>query len=252
MLDLESKVVVVTGASRGIGSAMARYFAAHKAKVVLNFKSNSKAAKSIEEEIIKNGGEAISIQADVADRDAVEKMAEEVEKHFGPVDVLVNNAGPSVQQKGFFNLEWQDFQRHVDVSLKGTFNCCFVFGKQMKEREQGSIINVLSAWILGTPPGQQAPYVTIKSALEGFSKSLAVELGPHNVNVNMISPGPTKTDLNKNLPDRFFQEIVSNTPMRKLTELDDIAVAALFLASPYAKYLTGINLPVCGGEKMPL
>jgi len=167
----------------------------------------------------------------------------------GPLDILVNNAGPKILSSGFADLQWQDMQAAYDNIVGATFTVMQAALPALKARK-GKIVNVLTSAVLGRTAHNWLPYVSAKSALLGMSKNLAQELGPSGVTVNMVSPTMVETDLTANVPDRIRQMMVSRTPLRRMATVDDVARAVLFLASPYADFITGDNLLVTGGDVM--
>ncbi len=245
---LTGKTALVTGASRGIGRAIALTLADHGASVWINYNRSAQAAKELVEEISARGGSAQMVKCDVTRPDEVDNMVGTV-RDSGALDILINNAGPKILSSGFHDLEWSDMQAAYDNIVGSTFNVTKAALPVLKE-SKGKIVNVLTSAVLGRTAHNWLPYVSAKSALLGMSKNLAQELGPSGVTVNMVSPTMVETDLTSNVPDRIRQMMVSRTPLRRMATVDDVAKAVLFLASPYADFVTGDNLLVTGGDVM--
>lgn len=245
---LEGRVALVTGASRGIGRAVAYLFAQHGAKVWINYHRSQSAADALMREIADAGGIARAIQADVTCAKDVARMIDEVAADGG-LDILVNNAGPKIVSAPFSRLHWGDLSTAYEQIVGSAFRVTQAALPALKQR-RGKIITILSAAALGRTAHNWLPYVTAKSALLAMSKNLAQELGPDGITVNTISPSLVETDLVANIPDRMRDMTISRTPLRRLATTDDIAGAALMLASPYAAFITGENLLVTGGEHM--
>jgi 3-oxoacyl-[acyl-carrier protein] reductase len=245
---LAGRVALVTGGSRGIGRAVARLFAQHGAKVWINYNKSQGAAESLEREISSDGGWCRSIKADVTKSDQAERMLQEISA-CGDLHVLVNNAGPKIKSGPFDTFAWEDLASAFDEVVCSAFRVTKAALPALR-RTQGNIITILSSAALGRTAHGWLPYVVGKSALLALSKNLAQEIGPHGVRVNVISPSMVDTDLTANVPDRIRGMIVSRTPLRRLATPEDVAGAALLLASPYASFITGENLLVTGGETM--
>ncbi len=245
---LSGKTALVTGASRGIGRAIALTLADHGARVWINYYRSEQAATDLAGEIKERGGMADIVKCDVTKMAEVSKMVETV-MASGDLDILINNAGPKILSAGFKDLEWGDMQSAYENIVGSSFNAIQAALPHLKE-SKGKIVNVLTSAVLGRTAHNWLPYVSAKSALLGMSKNLAQELGPSGVTVNMVSPTMVDTDLTSNVPDRIRQMMVSHTPLRRMATVDDVAKAVLFLASPYADFVTGDNLLVTGGDIM--
>lgn len=245
---LEGRVALVTGGSRGIGRAIARLFSQHGASVWINYNKSRTAAETLAREIADAGGAARAVQADVT-RDAdVARMMEEIAAEGG-LDILVNNAGPKIHSAAFPRLAWEDLSSAYDQIVGSAFRVTQAALPALRQ-QRGRIITVLSSAALGRTAYNWLPYVAAKSALLAMSKNLAQELGPEGISVNTISPSLVETDLVANVPDRMRDMTVARTPLRRLAQPEDVAGAALMLASPYAGFITGENLLVTGGEHM--
>ena len=232
---LDGKVALVTGASRGIGRAIAIRLASEGAKVAINFAGNQKAAEEVKGEIEKNGGEAILVKANVADSAAVDEMFAKVIEAFGTVDILVNNAG--ITRDGLLiRMKDEDFDAVIDTNLKGVFYCTKAAAKLMMKKRSGRIVNMSSVVGLMGNAGQ-TNYAAAKAGVLGFSKSAAKELAARGVTVNMVAPG-------------FIDTMVQEIPMRKMGRPEDVANAVLFLVSDCSSYITGQVVNVDGGMVM--
>jgi 3-oxoacyl-[acyl-carrier protein] reductase len=247
-VNLKNKVAVVTGASRGIGRAIALELAQRGARVVVNYHRNAEAAAEVVAAIEANGGQAIAVQADVGDIEQAAELIKTALDTFGQVDVLVNNAGTTRDQLLMLMKEgdWDDVLR---TNLKSVFNCCKAAARPMVRRRQGRIINITSvSGIAGQ--GGQTNYAASKAGIIGFTKSLAKELGPRNITVNGVAPGFVPTDLTSDLPEELLQQAIEATPLRRMGKPEEIAYAVAFLASDEAAFITGEILTVDGGLVM--
>ena len=243
---LDGKVALVTGASRGIGRAIAIRLASEGAKVAINFAGNQKAAEEVKSEIEKNGGEAILVKANVADSAAVEEMFAKVVEAFGTVDILVNNAG--ITRDGLLvRMKDEDFDAVIDTNLKGVFYCTKAAAKIMMKKRSGRIVNMSSVVGLMGNAGQ-TNYAAAKAG--GFSKSAAKELAARGITVNMVAPGFIDTDMTAVLSDKVKETMVQEIPMRKMGRPEDVAGAVLFLVSDCSSYITGQVVNVDGGMVM--
>ncbi len=246
--SLENKVAVVTGASRGIGRAIALELARRGASVVVNYNRNAQAGAEVVETIEAAGGQAVAVQADVGDFEQAAGLIQAALDRFGRIDVLVNNAGTTRDQLLMLMKEgdWDDVLR---TNLKSVFNCCKAAARPMVRQRQGRIINVSSvSGIAGQ--GGQTNYAASKAGIIGFTKSLAKELGPRSITVNAVAPGFIPTDLTADLPEELRQKAIELTPLRRMGQPEEIAYAVAFLASDKASFITGEILTVDGGLVM--
>jgi len=245
---LAGRTALVTGASRGIGRAIARLFAAEGAKVWINFHRSLSAAEELEREIAGLGGQCRLARADISSDADVRQMFSRIGIE-GDLDILVNNAGPKIKSAPLDDLVWSDLSKAYEDIVGGAFRVS-QGALPMLKRSRGRIINVLTTAALQRTSHNWLPYVAAKSALHAMSKNLAQELGPQGIAVNMISPSLVDTDLSSGVPDRVRGALVARTPLRRLATVEDVAGAALLLASPYASFISGENLLVTGGETM--
>ncbi len=245
---LSGQIALVTGASRGIGRATAKLLAAHGATVWINYCKSPSAAQEVKDEIAAAGGSCEVVRADVTDANQIGDMIERIVA-AGPLDILVNNAGPKIISAPFDKLDWQD----MAAAFEGIVGPAFAVTKAALPHlkvSRGRIVNVLSSAALQRTAYNWLPYVSAKSALHAFSKNLAQEIGPQGITVNTISPSMVDTDLVAGTPDRIRQMMVGRTPLRRLGTAEDVAGAVLMLVSPYARFITGENLLVTGGDVM--
>ncbi len=246
---LDGKVAVVTGASKGIGAEIARQFAAEGATVVVNYASSKEGADRVVDEIAKRGGKAIAVQANVAKKKDIERLFTETKKAFGQLDILVNNAG--VYE--FVPLEEvteEHFHKHFDVNVLGLLLTTQEAVKQFGSAG-GSIINISSSASTSAPPSASV-YSATKGAVDTITKSLAKELGPRNIRVNAINPGMVETEGVRaaGFIESDFQKLFeSQSPLGRIGQPDDIAPAAVFLASSDAGWITGETLMISGGYR---
>ena len=242
---LTGKVALVTGASRGIGRAIALKLAAEGAAVVINYHGSMEKAKEVKAEIESDGGIAEIMQCNVADYQATEAMIRKVTDDFGRLDILVNNAG--ITRDGLLmKMSEEDYDTVLDTNLKGTFHCIRFAARQMLRQRGGRFINLSSvSGILGN--AGQANYAASKAGVIGLTKSAAKELASRQITVNAIAPGYIDTDMTAVLSDSVKESVQSSIPLKRMGTAQDIAQAAVFLASDKASYITGQVLSVNGG-----
>ncbi len=251
---LEDKVALITGASRGIGRAIALTFAREGAKVVVNYHRSKSMAEEIVEEIRKEGRIAVAIQANVGDRDAVKKMIDKSLREFGRVDILINNAGVLMRDGSLLDFNDDEFNSMWQVNVKGILHCSRAIVPHMMEKQYGKIVNITSIAGLGTSrlPGNML-YGSTKAAVVILTKRLALELGQYGINVNAIAPGLIRTDMGiggRNIVEQveFLKYFEEKSILRRIGEPEEVANAALFLASDKASFITGQVLTVDGGR----
>jgi 3-oxoacyl-[acyl-carrier protein] reductase len=243
-------VALITGASRGIGAEIAATLASRGAAIAINYFQSAARAETLLNSIRKSGGEAFAVQADVRRSEDVHKMLDEVQSHFGRLDWVVNAAIGSLPAKPFLEMEWSDFQEHLDYQLKAVMHVCQAAHPRMKAAGGGAIVNLLSQVVGGQPPSRMSGYVASKYALLGLSKALAVEWAEDQIRVNTVSPGLTQTELTQHYHDRIFKMEASRTPLKRIAQPADIANSVAFLLSKESSFLTGVNLFVAGGQVM--
>lgn len=245
---LDGKVALITGASRGIGRAIALKLASEGAKVAINYAGNTAKAEEVKAEIEKNGGTAILVQADISSSEAVDAMIEKVTEAFGPIDILVNNAG--ITRDGLLmRMKEEDFDAVINTNLKGVFYCTKAVSKLMMKKRSGRIVNMASVVGLMGNAGQ-ANYAAAKAGVIGFSKSAAKELAARGINVNVVAPGFIATDMTAAMTDKAKEATLAGIPMKRMGEPEEVADAVLFLVSDYASYITGQIVNVDGGMVM--
>jgi 3-oxoacyl-[acyl-carrier protein] reductase len=252
---LADRIVLVTGASRGIGAAIARAMGAHGATVAVNYLSSDQRARQVADDIELSGGRAETFAADVTDPGAVTDMIHAIEERFGAVDVVVNNALRSytfdpLTRRTAWNIDWQDYQQQLTGSLGAAHSVTRATVPGMSARGNGRIINIVSD-LIERPSIAYHDYTTAKAALVGFSRNLAADLGPFGITVNCIAPGLVHpTDASAVATDEQRDEVEALTPMRRLAAPADVAGAALFFASRWSDLITGACLFVDGGLVM--
>lgn len=246
---LEGKVALVTGASRGIGAAAAIKLAEHGAAVVVNYNQSKEKADEVVNAIIENNGHAISVKANVFEREESEKMVKEAENEFGKIDIIVLNAGANFKTAPFMDQTWEDFEKKILHEVKGSFWTLKAALPSMIERKTGSVI-IVSSGLSRRPNIGFSAHSTAKSALDAFAKSLAFEMGPVGIRVNVVAPGLTLTDATSAMPEERKKMAIGMTPLRRVGLPEDVAGAVLFYASDEAKFITGNYLPVNGGQMM--
>jgi glucose 1-dehydrogenase len=247
MTELTNCVALVTGASRGIGAAIARALAQAGATVALNYCRSSDRAEAVGAAIAQAGGRAITVRADVARSDEIDAMFDRIAAELGPVDILVNNAGIE-SRGGALDFTEAEYDRILDTNLKGAFRCAQRALPGMKSRAWGRILNISSVHEL-KPTGFCAPYSLSKGGLLMLTRELALEFSPFGITVNSVTPGAIRTDMNREVlaNPAYEARIIAKTPARRIGEPSDVARAVLFLASPEARFITGASLFVDGG-----
>ena len=242
---LEGKTVIITGASRGIGKGIAEVFAQQGANIAFTYRSSDEKAKSLEEELSVNGCKAKGYKSDASDFNAAQKLAADVLEEFGSIDVLVNNAG--ITKDGLLmRMSEDDFDSVMDINMKSVFNMTKAVLRPMLKQRKGSIINMSSVVGVKGNAGQ-SNYSASKAAINGFTKSTALELGSRNIRCNSIAPGFIETEMTEALGEEQINEWRNSIPLKRGGTTQDIANATLFLASDMSDYVTGQVLHVCGG-----
>lgn len=238
-------IVLITGASRGIGAACARAFAQSGYNVVIHYHQNGELARALSEELSAFGTEVMTVQADVRDSGEVSSMIDSVYERFGFIDVLVNNAGVSLVKllTDTTDEEWEDL---ISANLSSVYRCVKAVLPSMIREHRGCIVNIASMW--GEVGAScEAAYSASKAGVIGLTKALAKELGPSKIRVNAVSPGVIMTDMMSSFGDEEITALKDETPLGELGTPEDVAEAVLYLASEKAKFITGQVLSVNGG-----
>lgn len=239
-------VVLITGASRGIGAATARLFAKEGWAVGVNYCSSRKAAEELVAELCSTGGRAVALPGDVSDSAQAKALVEETERVLGPVDVLVCNAGVALPQQLLTDTTDEQWRRVMGVDLDGVFYTVRAAIPGMVRRQKGSIITVSSMW--GVTGGScEVPYSAAKAGVIGLTRALAKELGPSHIRVNCVAPGVIDTEMNGALDDQAMECLVEETPLGRIGRGEDIARSILFLAGEESSFITGQVLQANGG-----
>ncbi|MBK9293973.1 MAG: 3-oxoacyl-[acyl-carrier-protein] reductase [Oligoflexia bacterium] len=244
--NFADKVVVVTGASRGIGKAIAQNFSKTGAKLAVIYNSNEEAAEKSLKELSGSGHKKYKIN--VADSKAVEESFERIKSEMGGFHFLINNAGVT-QDQILLRMKEEDWDKVIQTNLKSVFNCTKMAVKFMLKERTGSIVNITS--VIGqTGNAGQSNYAASKAGIIGFTKSIAVEVASRNIRLNCIAPGFIKSDMTDSLTEEQKNKIIQKVPLGSIGEPDDVAAACLFLCSDFSRYITGQTLNVNGGLYM--
>ncbi|MDW0111812.1 3-oxoacyl-[acyl-carrier-protein] reductase [Sporosarcina saromensis] len=242
------KTAIVTGASRGIGRAIALLLGEEGAKVVVNYSGSEAKAAEVVETITKAGGEAIAFQANISEIDQVKAMIDATMEAFGSIDMLVNNAGIT-RDNLLMRMKEDEWDDVININLKGVFLCTKAVTRQMMKQRSGKIVNLASIVGVTGNPGQ-ANYVAAKAGVIGLTKTTAKELATRNITVNAVAPGFITTDMTDALPEDVKEQMLSAIPLGKLGSSEDVAGAVAFLLSSDADYITGQTIHVDGGMVM--
>ena len=248
MGKLLGKSAIVTGASRGIGKDIALYLAKEGARVAVNYSGSREKAEAVVEEIKSLGGEAFAIQANVDQTEDVKRLISTTLEQFGTIDILVNNAGIT-RDNLLMRMKEQEWDDVINTNLKGVFLCTKAVTRQMMKQRAGRIINITSIVGVSGNAGQ-ANYVAAKAGVIGLTKSSAKELASRNITVNSVAPGFITTDMTDALPEEVRTQMLSQIPLGKFGNSEDVAKAVAYLASDDANYITGQTLHVNGGMYM--
>lgn len=248
MTDLKDRVAVVTGASRGIGRAIALELAARGATVVINYNSSSTAADEVVAQIVAGGGKALAVQADVGDEDAANALIKTAVDTYGTIDILVNNAGVT-RDNVIMLMKADDFDTVIHTNLRSAWLCAKAAVKTMMRKRSGRIINITSVvGIAGN--GGQTNYSASKAGMIGLTKSLAREVASRNITVNAVAPGFIETEMTASLSEELKAKAIEAIALGRMGTAIDVAKAVAFLASDDAAYITGHVLVVDGGMVM--
>ncbi len=245
---LNGKTAVVTGASRGIGRAIALKLAELGANLVLNYNKSLSSIEEVVKEIESKGGKAIAVQGDVSDFEEAEKVVKAAVTNFGSLDILVNNAG--ITKDGLLlRMKEDDFDRVVSVNLKGAFNCTRHASRIMVKQKSGRIVNISS--VVGiTGNAGQVNYAAAKAGIIGMTKATAKELASRGITVNAVAPGFIQTDMTGELSEKVKEDIIGNIPLKRLGSARDVANLVAFLIGDDSLYITGQVINVDGGMVM--
>jgi 3-oxoacyl-[acyl-carrier protein] reductase len=247
---LANKVALITGAARGTGAGIGRVFAREGACVVINQVKNEGNPQRVLEEIQAAGSKALLVKADITNELQVRDMVKKAEGAFGKVDILVSNYAAAIPRKNFHDTTWAEWQEQIDTTVKAGFLCSQAVLPGMKARRWGRIISVNTIGIHQPSPHYHG-YTAAKTAMIGFTRNLAVEVGQYNITVNIVSPGLTLTEeVRAMLTTEAQEKHEKQVPLRRLGTVEDTANAALFFASDLGGFITGHYLPVCGGQVM--
>lgn len=246
---LKDKVALVTGASRGLGAAIAVALATNGAKVAINYFSRIEEAKKVQRQILDSGNTAGIFQADVTDEAQVKQLCNDVVKKFGPIDILVVNATLVHVHKAIEDITWQDFLDHFHFFVKSPLLLVKEVMPSMKKRKFGRIINIGSE-VFDTALPEFANYVAAKGAQLGLTRSWAKELGPHQITVNLVAPGWIPTEMHRDDPEEMKADYARNVPLQRMGETEDVGAMVAFLASDAGRFITGQRLMVNGGNTM--
>lgn len=245
---LEGKVVIVTGASRGIGKSIAQKCVEEGATVAFTYLSSEEKAKALEAELTKSGGEAKGFKSNAAEFEAAQKLVDDVMAHFGQIDVLVNNAGIT-RDNLLMRMTEEQWDEVMNSNLKSVFNLTKAVQRPMLKARKGSIINMSSVVGVSGNAGQ-ANYAASKAGIIGFTKSIAQELGSRNIRCNAIAPGFIETEMTASLDEKVVQDWRNSIPLKRGGQPEDVANAVIYLASDLSAYVTGQTINVCGGMLM--
>src|SRR5690625_2161384 len=245
---LEGKNALVTGASRGIGRAIALELARNGANVVVNYAGSKEKAEAVVNEIEALGRKAVAIQANVANSEEVTALVKDTIDQLGSIDILVNNAGIN-RDNLLMRMKEDEFDDVIETNLKGVFNCIKAVTRPMMRQRSGKIINLASVVAVAGNPGQ-VNYVAAKAGVIGMTKTVAKELASRNVHVNAVAPGYIATDMTDELPDNIKEQMLDLIPVNRLGEPEDVAKVVRFLASEDSDYMTGQTIHVDGGMVM--
>ncbi len=247
-MKLQGRTALVTGASRGIGRAIALALAAEGADVAVNYVSSEPAARDVAENIVKMGRRAVLARADVSDYPDTFRMAQDVLEQFGHLDLLVNNAGVN-SDKTFVKMDHASWRKVLAINLDGVFNCTKVFIDQMIKQNFGRVVNITS--VIGQIGNfGQANYAASKAGVAAFTKSLAKELAGKRITVNAVAPGFIETEMIESIPEKVRDKLLDQIPLRRFGTVDEVARAVVYLVSSDGDYITGAEVSINGGLLM--
>lgn len=247
---MTKKNVLITGGARGIGAATAKALAAEGYRVFINYVNSEKIATELAQEIIKSGGEAHPIQADVRNQESIDNMFNKIEKDFGHIDILVSNANMNFTAKPFVEQSWEEFSQKLNDEMFAAYATAKRAVPNMKKNFYGRLI-FISSTLSESPAPNFIAHGSAKGTLDSFSKYLALELGQYGITSNIVAPGLVLTDATKEAPHEFKEVIREQTPTQNISVPEDVANAIKFLAHPASSQVTGVYLPVSGGAYLP-
>src|SRR4030095_4531475 len=249
--SLEGKVALITGASRGIGAAAAKRLAQSGASVVVNYHQNKEAAQKVLQDVESAGARGMILQADVTQKDQVKNMVKAAEQKLGSIDVLVNNAYFPFEVGQLHELSWESFHRAVEHELSAFHLCVRACLPAMEEKKAGRII-VVSTRLAQQPLPRMGAYAAAKSALESMANTIAIELGPLGISVNVVTPAFTLTDASMIMPEAYRERVKETRPLKKHLYPEDIAGTIAFWAGDEASMLSGSHILITGGSPLQL
>lgn len=247
---LKGKVALITGSARGTGAGIARVFAREGARVVINQVKDEGNPQEVLDELATQGHEALFVKADITDAEQVAAMVQQAEAKFGGIDILVNNYAAPIPRQHFGESTWEAWQAQIDYTVKAAFVCCQAVLPGMRARRWGRLISINTVGI-HHPSLTYHGYTAAKTAMLGFTRNLALEVGPDNITVNIVSPGLTLTqEVQDRLTPEERERHEQRVPLRRIGKVEDTANVALFFASELGSYVTGLYVPVSGGQVM--
>jgi 3-oxoacyl-[acyl-carrier protein] reductase len=247
--DNRVKTALVVGGTGGIGSEVCKQLARDGFNIALHYHSNFNKANELKRIVEEQGVKCITIKADINNDSELKEMLTKIQRSFNTVDVLVNAAASNIPNIKFQDLEWDDYLKQLELNIKSAFNIMKIVVSLMIDNGGGKIINI-GSYSAEKPNNDWSHYITAKSALIGFTKSLAFELAPKGININMVTPSLVSTELTADIPEKFKLLTASQTPLRRLASASDVAGAISFLASEKANFLAGENIRINGGQIM--
>ena len=248
-IDNRIKNALIIGGTGGIGSEVCIQLAKDGFNIALHYNSNINRANELKKKIEEEGVKCIIVKANINNESELKEMLKMIERSFNTIDVLVNSAASNIPNIKFQDLEWSDYLNQLDLNIKSVFNIMKLVVELMIKNGGGKIINI-GSYSAEKPNNDWSHYITAKSALIGLTKSLAFELAPKGININMVTPSLVSTDLTADIPEKFKLLTASQTPLRRLAKANDVAGAISFLASEKANFLAGVNIRINGGQIM--
>ncbi|MFH0827865.1 MAG: 3-oxoacyl-[acyl-carrier-protein] reductase, partial [Candidatus Omnitrophota bacterium] len=245
---LKDKVVIISGASRGIGKAIALELSRAGCHISFSYRTNEAEAKKLEEEILRLGRKVRAFRVDIKDYDAVREWVEQTRELFSGIDIVINNAG-IIKDKALMLMDKDDWNEVISTNLTGTYNLCRAAIIGLMKQKSGNIINISSvSGIIGLP--RQTNYSASKAGMIGFTKALAKEIAPFNIRVNVIAAGFIETDMTKNLNENLKNKMLAQIPLSRFGTSEEVAKAVKFLAEEESSYITGQTIVIDGGLSM--